>query len=161
MLRTMKILLVVTVASWGFVGALHNVIDWGETTGAVGAATSMATFDQGPASWQATNNLLVVWLGALFIVLSKIAAGVLCAVGAFKMWQTRDGDVDAFANAKTFALSGCAIAIILLFGGFVVIADSWFELWRSDTLRAPVLDSAFRYGGMIALIAIFVGQTND
>ena len=64
MLRTMKILLVVTVASWGFVGALHNVIDWDETTGAVGAATSMATFDQGPASWQATNNLLVVWLGS-------------------------------------------------------------------------------------------------
>ncbi|MFT6056479.1 MAG: hypothetical protein ACJAS2_000754 [Pseudohongiellaceae bacterium] len=28
----------------------------------------------------------------------------------------------------------------MLFGGFIVIAEGWFELWRSEFLRGPSLD---------------------
>ncbi len=156
MLRTLKILMVVTVALWGYVGAFQNVIDWGGTIGAVGAATSMATFDGGAESWQATSNPVVVWMGALFIWFSKLTAAALCTVGATRMWRARASDAATFASAKDAALAGCAVAVIMLFGGFIVIGESWFELWRSDALRGPVLDSAFRYGGMITLIALFV-----
>lgn len=161
MLQKTKILLVATVALWGLVGALGNLMHWGETMGAVGAVTSMSTFEGGAESWQATTNPAVLWLGALFIMLSKLAAGVLCSIGAWRMWQAQGGDAAGFATAKKFALAGCAVAVIMLFGGFIVIAESWFELWRSDALRGPVLESAFRYGGFIALIAIFVGMTDD
>lgn len=157
MLRTMKVLLVATVALWGFVGAFHNVLDWGGTLGAVAAATSMATFEGGADAWQATSNPAVVWIGALFIMLSKLAAASLCTIGALSMWKARGGDAQAFDAAKEYALAGCAVAVIMLFGGFIVIAESWFEMWRSDAMRGPVLESAFRYGGMIALIGIFVG----
>lgn len=161
MLRNTKIALVVTVALWGLIGAFGNVSHWDETMGAVGAATSMSTFEGGAEKWQATTNPAVIWLGALFILLSKVAAGVLCSMGAWHMWQARDGDTASFAAAKQLALAGCAVAVIMLFGGFIVIAESWFELWRSDALRGPVLESAFRYGGMIALIAIFVAMRNE
>jgi hypothetical protein len=40
--------------------------------------------------------------------------------------------------------------ISMLFGGFIVIAESWFELWRSEAMGA-VLSAALRYGSMIAL----------
>jgi len=113
MLRIIKILLILAVASWGFIAALQNLIDWQGTLGAIGAATSMAA---GTAEFQ---------------------------------------------RSKDLALSGCAISILMLFGGFVVIAETWFELWRSDVLRGPVLDSAFHYGGMIALIALFVGSPDE
>ena len=156
MLRTTKICLVLTVALWGLLGAFHNVTDWSGTTGAVGAVTSMVTFDGGAGSWQATSNPVVIWIGALVIALSKLASGVLCAIGAMGMWRARNADAVAFRAAKGVALAGCAIAMIMLFGGFVVIAESWFELWRSEVMRGPVLDSAFRYGGMIMLIALFV-----
>tara|TARA_R110001599_G_scaffold115128_3_gene281490 strand:- start:410 stop:643 length:234 start_codon:yes stop_codon:yes gene_type:complete len=73
------------------------------------------------------------------------------------MWRTRAGAAAAFAKAKTLALAGCAVAILMLFSGWIVIADTWFELWRSDVLREAALDSAFRYCGMIGLIALFVG----
>lgn len=46
----------------------------------------------------------------------------------------------------------------MLFGGFIVVAESWYELWRSETMLGPVLQSAFRYAGMIALIAVFVAS---
>ncbi len=161
MLRNIKILLVVGVALWGGVGAFGNVMDWNGTLGAVGAATSMATFDGGAEHWKATSFPIVLWLGALFIMLSKAIAGVMSVLGAQRMWAARNGDASAFAAAKEIALAGCGVAIFMLFVGFIVIAESWFELWRSDVMRGPVLDSAFRYGGMIALIAIFVGMRDD
>ena len=72
------------------------------------------------------------------------------------MWQARQRDAIQFNQAKEMALVGCGVALFMLFTGFVVVAESWFELWRSDAMRAPVLDSAFRYAGMIALVALFV-----
>jgi len=161
MLRTMKTILVITVALWGYVGAFFNVLDWDGTIGAVTAATSMTTFEGGAERWQATSSALVILLGALFITLSKLTAAILCTLGALKMWQARGADAADFAAAKQYALVGCAVAVTMLFGGFIVIAESWFELWRSDVMRGPVLESAFRYAGMITLIAIFVGSGED
>lgn len=160
MLRTVKTIMIFTVALWGILGAIHNVIDWAGTTGAVAAVTSMATLGEGLQGWQATSNTLLIWAGALFIMLSKVAAGSLCTLGGVQMWRARATDNMAFKAAKQMALSGCAIAMIMLFGGFIVIAEGWFELWRSEVMREPVLGSAFRYGAMIMLIAIFV-STDD
>lgn len=160
MLKQSKSIMIFTVALWGFVGAFHNMIDWSGTIGAVGAATSMATIPGGSESWQATSNLLVIWLGALFIVGCKLLTGTLCAIGAVRMWRAQRTEVTTYNSAKELALTGCAIAIIMLFGGFIVIGESWFELWRSESMLEPVLQSAFRYAGMISLIAIFVAS-ND
>ena len=158
MLKNAKIAMITTVALWGFIGAFHNLTAWDGTIGAVKAATSMITIAEGSESWQATSNPLVVWIGALFIVLSKLVTAALCSVGAVAMWRARKSDLSVFAAAKKIALTGCAVAIIMLFGGFIVIAESWFELWRSESMLGPVLGSAFRYGGMIALIALFVAS---
>ncbi len=158
MLRTIKIVLIVCVAAWGFLGAAHNLIDWRGTLDAVGAATSMATFEGGADRWQATTNGTVIWAGALMIMLLKVISACLCTVGVGKMWQARTGNSLDFHAAKDYALAGCGVAMILLFGGFVVIGESWFEMWRSDILRDLSLQSAFRYGAMITLIALFVGS---
>lgn len=158
MLRAVKILLVLSVAAWGYVGALHNFMDWQGTVGAVKAATSMVTFDGGAEKWQASSATWLVWLGALFIVMSKILTAVLCSMGGMHMWQQRKADSQAFQQAKAMALAGCGLAIFMLFFGFVVVAESWFELWRSEAMRGPVLDSALRYACLIALVAVFVGQ---
>ncbi len=161
MIRIVKIGLIVTVALWGFVGALGNILDWNQALGAVTAVTSMASFEGGTESWRATTNPVIIWLGALFIMLSKLTTGMLCAVGARRMWQSRRREIADFKAAKAIGLTGCAIAVIMLFSGFLVIAESWFELWRTeDTLRLALSD-AFRYAAMIALIAIFVATTDD
>ncbi len=160
MLRITKILLIAAVALWGFISAFLNIIDWSGTLRAVTAATSMATFE-GAADWKATSNPAVIWVGSLFILLSKIGAAILCLIGLIKMWSVRKADAATFQSAKKFALTGCTVAVFMLFSGFIVVAESWFELWRSDVMRGPVLESAFRYGGMIALIALIVGAQDD
>ena len=161
MLRTIKIIMVGVVALWAFLGAFMNVLDWSGTTGAVAATTSMATFEGGADAWQATSSPMVIWAGALFILLAKATTGLLCLMGALRMWAARKQDASAFAKSKELALSGCGIAMILLFAGWIVIAETWFELWRSDAMRDIALQSAFRYGGMITLIALFVANSDD
>ena len=161
MLRVTKTLLILSVAAWGAVGAFLNVVNWEGTLTSVTAATSMSTFEGGADSWQATSNALVMWLGAIFIAGSKVGAAVFCVLGALRMWHARAADVHAFRAAKELALVGCGIAVFMLFSGFIVVAESWFEMWRSEFLRAASLESAFRYAGMITLIALFVAMPEE
>jgi predicted small integral membrane protein len=161
MLRIIKILLILSIASWALLGALGNVLDWGGTTGAVEAATSMSTFDPVPTSGRATTNGAVILLGALFIVLLKIAAGGMCLFGAWQMWGARGGDVAEFAKAKILALAGCGVALFMLFTGWIVVAETWYELWRSPVMLDLALNSAFRYCGMIGVMALFVGMREE
>ena len=161
MIRTAKVGLIVVAALWGFVGALGNILDWDQALGSVAAVTSMSTFEGGSESWQAMTSPALSWLGALFIVSSKLATGGLCAIGARQMWRSRDGDAASFALAKKYALTGCAVGAIMLFGGFLVIGESWFELWRTVGPIRMALTDAFRYAGLLMLIAIFVGQRDE
>ncbi|RED15726.1 DUF2165 family protein [Parasphingopyxis lamellibrachiae] len=161
MIRIIKILLIVSVASWALLGAVENVVDWGGTTGAVAATVSMSTFEGGAESWKATSSVAVVTTGALLILLGKLIAGLFCLAGAWRMWSARASDAVAFQNAKVLALAGCGTAVLLLFAGWIVIAETWFELWRSEMMRDLALQSAFRYGAMIGVIALIVGARDD
>ena len=161
MLRQTKILLILAVAGWGLVGALLNVLQWDGTLSSVAAAASMSTFEGGAESWQATANPAVIWLGAIFVAGSKMAAAGFCLLGAYRMWRARAASAHTFRAAKQAALAGCGIAVFMLFTGFIVIAESFFEMWRSEVLRAISLESAFRYAGLIGLIALFVALPED
>ena len=155
-LRYLQILLIITVAMWGLLGASDNLADWPGTNDGVTSVSSMSTHQGGPFRWRATHDPLVVFVGSVFITLSKAASGCLCLLGALQMWRARRLDAVGFTHAKSLALSGGAVAILLLFGGFVVIAEGWFEMWRSSLMVATVSSAAFRYGAMITLISLFV-----
>jgi predicted small integral membrane protein len=161
MLRHIKILLAAMVAAFLLLGAFFNVIDWGGTTGAVAVTTSMATFEGREDAFQATTSPVLMWLGSLFILSLKIASGTICALGVLKMWKARKADAASFTTAKAMALSGCGLAIFMLFAGWIVIAETWYEMWRSDVMRGPVLETAFRYAGFIGLIALFVATPDE
>ena len=160
MLRTMKIVLILSVAVSGIVGAFGNINDWAGTKGAVAATTSMATFEGG-ASWRATSNPAVILTGAVLIPLFKTIGALLCLAGAWRMWSARAADAAAFAKAKTLALAGCMVLVFMLFAGWIVIAETWFELWRADVMRSAALESAFRYAGFIGLMALIVGAREE
>ena len=100
MLRIFKILLVLSVASWGLLGAFGNILDWSGTTGAVTAATSMTTFDGGADNWRATSNPAIIIAGALAIVFFKSASAILCLIGAWQMWTVRAGEATAFCQGE-------------------------------------------------------------
>jgi predicted small integral membrane protein len=158
MLRVVKMVLIAWVAIFAFLSGIFDLVHWGNTVEAVGMVTSMNSWPGGATSWKAINSALLNGLGALWIIGGDLTAAVLCIAGVARLWRARYAHEGEFALAKRIALAGCGVLVIMLFGGFIVLAEAWFELWRSDALRGPVLDTAYRYLGSILLIALFVAS---
>jgi predicted small integral membrane protein len=156
MLRIVKIVLAATVAAFGFICGIFDLIHWRATVETVGMVTSMTGWPGGASSWQAVSSAPLSWLGAVWIIAGDLVAAVLCAASVARMWSARNGAGAEFAAGKRLALAGCGILAIMLFGGFTVLAETWFELYRSDAMRVPVLDTAYRYLGSVLLIALFI-----
>ena len=124
MLRITKILLIAAVAVFLLLGATFNIAGWNGTLGAVAATTTMATIEGRADNWKATSSPAVIVGGAAFIVVMKILAGLLCAAGVVRMWTTRNHEPAAFSSSKALALAGCGVAMLLLFLGWIVIAET-------------------------------------
>ncbi|WP_174291333.1 DUF2165 family protein [Sphingomonas bacterium] len=160
MLRIVKILLILSVAAYCLLSVADNIVDWRHVMGSIGGVTSMATVDGGAGWWQATKSPVVIALGWFGIVVFKILGGVGCAAGGWRMWAARRADAATFAQAKSLALAGCGVAVLGVYLGWTVIGEQVFEMWRSH-IFAQAANTAFRYGGSIALIAVFVGMRED
>lgn len=160
MVRLTKILLIVLVALWGLIGAAGNLSHLHIAYAAVESVTLMATFPADAAPPWRTESPVVVWAGVALIVFGKLAAAVFCAIGAVMMMTRRGADSVSFQNAKRFALVGCALAAAMLFGGFIVIGETLYAMFRHPE-HAQAAGAAFRYGAFILLIMIYVGQRDD
>lgn len=157
MLRAVKIVLVALVALWGLIGAFGNLTHLGGTYDAVRTVAAMEGVEGINGGPPSTENSIIVWLGVALIVIGKIAAAVFCGAGAVAMARSAGGSASEFQHAKRLALVGCGAAIVMLFGGFAVIGESFFQMWQTPVGQLAGA-GAFRYAGYIALIAIFVGQ---
>lgn len=157
MVRDVKIGLVLLIALWGLIGAAGNLAHWDLVLGQVSSVTAMPMLPEDAAPPWRTQSPLVAWLGACLILGGKIAALMFCGWGAVAMARQRRAASDDFQHAKRWALVGAALAVAMLFGGFIVIAESLFVMFRHPS-AAPAGEAAFRYGGFIALIMIFVAQ---
>ncbi len=157
-LRIIKIVLILLVVLWGLIGGIQNVIYAGAGFEAVAAVVSPdLTTMPGLASWQTIETPLLIWMAWAVIPLAKLGGAALCLGGAYSMWRSRSQDADSFQNSKSLALAGCGIILAMLFGGFIVSAETYFLLWQSE-LGGSVLPIAFRYIGCVGVVAIFVQQ---
>ncbi len=159
MIRSLKILFAAIVAYWGLIGVFGNLASLGVAYEYVEMVTSMSgVFEEGrPAPPWRTSSPVIVWAGVMLIVLGKLGAFAFCTTGAVKMIKTRDADQAAFADAKKWAVVGCGLAVAMLFGGFTVIGETMYLMWvNPDGEHAAA--GAWRYGGFIALIMIFIAQ---
>ena len=154
--RIIKIILIVLVGLWGLIGGLGNLAltDSGFTATAevVGAAGR-----SGVADWQRIENPLLIWAAWALLPIGKLATAALCFFGAWRMCLSRHSPADQFNAAKAFGLLGCGIAIAMMFGVFMVAADTYFKIWQAE-LGSRVMPIAFRYVGSIGIIALFVNQ---
>lgn len=159
MIRLLKIVLAAIVAFWGLIGAIGNFVSLDMTYQYVEMITSMSGFvDAGaPAPLWRTSSPIIVWAGVLLIILGKLGAFAFCSTGAFLMTRARNGDAPTFAAAKRWAIAGCGIAVIMLFGGFTVAGETMYLMWAFPDGEHSAA-AAFRYGGFITLVMIFIAQ---
>ena len=121
--------------------------------------TSMSSFVDEEASaplWRTTSPVIVS-AGVLLIIAGKLGAFAFCSAGAFRMFMARKADNARFAAAKQWAIVGCGFAVVMLFGGFMVVGETMYLMWAFPDGEHSAA-AAFRYGGFIALIMIFIAQ---
>jgi len=160
MTRLTKIAAAVFIGAIGLLFFLDNLVNLGSaytvTSFVVSGAEQPFYKILGPtvsASW-------LTWLSLFTIMAGELAVGVLGFLGAIQMIKARSGSADSFNAAKSYAISGGALGIIVWYGFFVVIGEGYFHMWQTETGLASI-EGAFRYGTVCAVLMFYIGSKND
>lgn len=159
-MRLAKIILLLLPAAQAFLFGIPNALNIPGVVREVTAVMSMSSVTAiiPTMAWRSTDNPVMIYGGALFIVGIELAMGFLLAFGAFRMWQARELDKASFNAAKRYALWGCVCWLILFYGCFQILAGNWFGVsWLQNNLML----STFRYSASVSLIMLFVAETNQ
>lgn len=127
-LRVMKILIVISIAAWGLVNGVGNIMFYGEWIDIVGYVLAIENVQyDGQPSGRAITSPIAAVIGYAFIYLPKFATGFLCALAAYRLWQTRNATAEIFDQAKYWFYVGCGISMFMLIFGFLVLAGGMFS----------------------------------
>lgn len=102
------------------------------------------------------------WLHHAFywsIIAWEAAAGVLCGMGAWRLWNLRKAPAAAFQKAKALAVYGLALTLLQWLTAFLTVGAEWFLMWQSRTWNGQ--DAASRMCLIFGIILIFVSMRDD
>ncbi len=161
MLRYFKIILVVFVGLQGLLYFAANLANWDAAVGAVSAVISMTDRPWYPnALVPAMEGTAAATIGAVIIVAGELLVGVLSLYGAFTMFGAVKKSPAEFHAAKTFALAGCAMGLVVWFGGFTVIGGGIFQMWQTE-LGQSSLGDAHKYYVTSGLVLLWLSMKEE
>ncbi len=102
----------------------------------------------------------LTWLALFTIMAGELAVGVLGFMGALKMFKNISAPAADFQTAKSKAIVGAFIGIVVWYGFFVIIGESYFNMWQTETGLGSVA-GAFRYGTISAVLMFYIGLPDE
>ena len=148
--RIIKILLVASIAAWGLVNGVGNLLYYDYWLNIVGFVMSVENVESEAA--RAITNPLLHSIGYAFIYLPKFATGIFCGWGAYDLWRARRATAEIFEKAKYRFYIGTGISIFMLIFGFLVMAGAFFN----PGVMPSVFAQTFLSGVSVYLISIGV-----
>jgi predicted small integral membrane protein len=126
--RLCKIALVSAIALFFTCAALNNLVDYDTNRRFVQHVLSMdTTFLNSKLHWRAivdpTFQEVVYWL----IIVTQAGTAMLLWLGALQLLGAVRGT--DFARARTLAVAGLTIGLLLYIVGFVTVGGEWFAMW--------------------------------
>jgi predicted small integral membrane protein len=157
-IRYLKILLILSVALMCLLYAVQNVVNLDAAYSFVSTVLSMDGHAAYPDSLgPAITSPALVWAALFIIILLEVAAGLLAGKGAWDMWDARNGSATVFNSAKTIAVLGCGVGLLVWFGLFSTIGGAYFQMWQTELGGASLHDS-LRFTTCIGVIMLFVNM---
>jgi predicted small integral membrane protein len=158
--RQAKILLVLLIGLFSLLVGVDNIIDYGTNYAFVQHVMSMDTvFPTSTLTWRAITSPALQHAGYAGIIAAELLAGILCLLGAWRLWSARAYFAAEFNAAKDVAVAGLVCGFALWFFGFMTVGGEWFQMWQSQTWNGQ--EAAFRFIGCIGLVLLFLGQKDD
>jgi len=159
--RYLKIILVVFVGLTGLLFVAGNIANWNAGLELVGYVLSMKDHEvYGSHIFPTVTNPTLVAIAYLLILAGESLVGVLSLKGAWDLWSARTGSADAFNAAKTYAVLGTGMAMVVWFGGFVVIGGVLFQMWQTQIGHGSFAD-AFSLAVAGGLVMLFVNSPDE
>ena len=131
--RTIKIALAAFASLFCLFYAIQNIANLGAAEWFVGAMSSMEGHEAYPNTFAfSVSSPILVKLMLWIIILLELAAGALAGKGAIDMFRARGGSSDDFNSAKSMALAGTGIAVVVWFGIFGAFGGAFFQMWQIE-----------------------------
>ena len=153
--RHIKIVLAAFASLFCLFYALQNIVNLGAAEWFVGSMTAMEGHEAYPNSIAfAIKSPILVKAMLWIIILLELAAGLLAGKGAIDMFGKRNASSDEFNGAKTYALAGTGLAVIIWFGIFGAFGGAFFQMWQVEAGLNALRDASFfaLQHGMVWLI---------
>ena len=154
--RYLKMVLSLAVGLLAGLWCANNLLNWDMAHGAVAYSISQA--DQGGYPVHLAppiNSPIIATIVLLAIVAGEGAAGALALFGAYRMWAARHRDHGLFQTAKSYAIIGAGVAVLVWFLLFQVIGGTLILMGQSEGPRAS-LEGAFRFASYCFLTLIYL-----
>ena len=155
--RDLRILLAAASALHLVLVALNNLTDYNSNLFFVQGVFSMDDVFSNPVNnWRAVQSPILIHLGYGLIIITETVAAVCLCIGTLKMVVGRRTSEVAFTSGNSWVIRGLVIALLLWFGGFIVIGGEWFLMWQSEKFNA--LPSAFQLAVLYFLLLMFFSR---
>ncbi len=154
LLRLSKIVMVAGLAAYALLVAFGNITDYGSNFIFIQHVMSMdTTFPGNHLMYRAITSPLLHNIAYCAIIAGEALTGIVLVIAAWRLWVGR-ADTAQFAAAKGIVALGAALAFLIWFVGFLVIAGEWFAMWQSASWNGQ--ESAFRFVACFLLVTVFV-----
>ncbi|MDH3337221.1 MAG: DUF2165 domain-containing protein [Gammaproteobacteria bacterium] len=131
--RYIKIVLAAFASLFCLFYAIQNIANLGPAEWFVGTMTAMEGHEAYPNSFAfAVKSPVLVKVMLWIIILLELAAGVLAGKGAIDLFARRNSSSGEFNDAKTYALAGTGLAVVVWFGIFGAFGGAFFQMWQVE-----------------------------
>ena len=142
--RYVKIALAAFASLFCLFYAFQNLFNLGPAVWFVGTMTGMEGHEAYPTTFGfAVTSPFLVQAMLWIIILLELAAGVLAGKGAIDLFRARNGSSEEFNAAKSYALAGTGLAVVIWFGIFGAFGGAFFQMWQVEAGLNALRDAAF------------------
>jgi predicted small integral membrane protein len=155
--RYAKIVMSLVLAAFCLLVTFDNITDYATNYLFVQHVLSMdTTFPGNSLMYRSINNPVLWQIAYALIIAAEGVTGILFLAGAIRLFQVRNASGAVFNEAKALVVAGGALAFLVWFFGFMVVAGEWFSMWQSQTWNGQ--EAAFRFYMAVLGVIIFVSM---
>lgn len=150
-IRLCKVALVAAIAFFFTLVAFGNLTDYQSNWLFVQHVLSMdTTFPTSSLHWRAITSPGLQTAGYWSIIATEVVTAVILWLGCLRLLAKLASPT--FGEAKTLAVAGLTLGLLLYAVGFIAVGGEWFAMWQSQTWNGE--QKAFDFIAMIGVVLI-------
>jgi len=157
MLRAAKIALVFGVSIFSTFVVFNNVTDYDSNHQFVRHTLMMdTTFPRNHGMWRAIDSPALHTAFYVSIIAWEALTMALCWWGGFRLLKARSGAAAEFERAKSVAVAGLTLSLLMWLVAFLAVGGEWFLMWQSANWNGQA--AAFRMFTVVGVVLLLLAQ---